>query len=288
MRSLNLLSFVAMTSLFAAPAHAQIDGIKGVGTRKLAAESGKPSAVADRLDRLKERVLALCADKSLSYHKLLHDASHVVREAALDQRWDSVQAALENQHMPKIFHRRNEHTTRYEYLVDRNAWIDGEGTAHSLYLAFTVDNRDLASVPLAKTGHVMVAAAGLLAEPNRPYESVLISKAYPEGSVVFVGLRLPKLASAARTYPIVKRIEVTYDFIRDRWLDNVEQGFQFDVTLGTSALDDRKGKRAYFTVTSGLDGPQDWDGKPLDQAFKPQDTIGKFRSWGGSEWRRSD
>ena len=122
-------------------------------------------------------------------------------------------------------------------------------------------------------------------EPNRLYAQVLTNGAYPDGSVLFRGLRLPAAASAAQSYPVLKKIEVDYDFIHDRWMESVPQGFRLWLTFGDSVRDDRRGKSMYVTATSGLDGLQDWQGRPLQQQFQPQDTVGEFRSWGGSEWR---
>ncbi len=68
----------------------------------------------------------------------------------------------------------------------------------------------------------------------------------------------------AQTYPILKKIEVTYDFIMDRWSESVPQGFNLRLTFGDNANDDRRGKRIYFTATSGLDMLQDWKGESLD------------------------
>ena len=86
-------------------------------------------------------------------------------------------------------------------------------------------------------------------------------------------------------YPVLKKIEVDYDFIHDRWSESVPQGFNLWLTFGDSVRDDRRGKSMHVTATSGLDGLQDWHGNPLKQQFQPQDTVGEFRSWGGNEWR---
>jgi hypothetical protein len=138
-------------------------------------------------------------------------------------------------------------------------------------------------VTSAKPGFVMTAEAGLLVEPNRLYAQVLTTGAYSDGSVLFRGLRLPEVAAAARDYPILKKIEVSYGFIRDRWRDSVPQGFSLHLTFGDSARDDQRGKSLYFTAASGLDALQDWQGRPLSQQFEPHDTVAEFRSWGSNE-----
>jgi hypothetical protein len=283
MRLLSLITIVVVVPSLAVPA--QVAGKKNVPT----GEGPQPAATsveAGSLAHLAERLQALCSDKSLSYQKLLRDASHLVRDAALDRPWSEVEAALGRQGLRQMSKWSKQYTKHYEYLVNKTAWIAGDGTAHSLYLQFMVRRPD--EVPTAKPGCVMVAAAGLLAEPNRPYEKVLASGAYPRGSVVFVGLRLPEVVETARNYPIVKKIEVTYDLIWDRWAESVQQGFDLRITFGRSALNDREGNAPSFTVPSGLDATQDRSGRPLDKQFKPEDTIGEFRYWGGIKWKRTD
>ncbi|HET6325354.1 MAG TPA: hypothetical protein VFG04_11815 [Planctomycetaceae bacterium] len=81
---------------------------------------------------------------------------------------------------------------------------------------------------------------------------------------------------------------MTYDLIKDRWAESVPQGFHLHFTFGTSALDDRQGKQLFFTTQSGLDGLQDWEGKPLKNESKPQDTIGELQFWGSNEWKQTN
>lgn len=253
-----------------------------LGTVAGCAEAASTNSMSD----LSERLRALTADKARSYQRLLRDASHEVRGAALDRPWSEVEPALRRQGLRQLLARDNQHSSDYRYLVTKHGWLAGDQTPHSLYLEISVDRRSTNDVATAKPGFVMTARAGLLVEPNRPYAQMLTNGAYPDGSVLFRGLRLPEVASAAQSYPILKRIEVSYDFIRDQWAESVPQGFSVWLAFRDSALDDRRGKSMYFTATSGLDGLQDWKGGPLQQQFEPRDTVGDFRSWGGSEWRR--
>jgi hypothetical protein len=248
-----------------------------------AAGSAQPAST-NSVAGLSERLRALTTDKTRSYQRLLRDASHEVRSAALDRHWGEVEPALRRQGLRQIHGRDNQHASDYRYLVSKDGWRGRDQTAHSLYLEFSVDRRSTNTLASARPGFVMTAEAGLLVEPNRPYAQVLTNGAYPDGSVLFRGLRLPEAASAAQSYPILKKIEVTYDFIRDRWAESVPQGFSLRLTFGDSPRD-RRGKSMHFTATSGLDGLQDWQGRSLQQRFEPQDTVGEFRSWGGGEWR---
>jgi hypothetical protein len=170
----------------------------------------------------------------------------------------------------------------------KDGWLAGDRTAHSLYLEFSVDRRTTNTVASAKPGFVMTAEAGLFAAPNRAYAQVLTNGAYSDGSVLFRGLRLPEVASAAQSYPILKKVEITYGFIRDGWSESVAQGFSLHLTFGDSTRDDRRGKRLYFTAASGLDALQHWQGRLLQKQFEPQDTVGEYRAWGSNEWKQTD
>jgi hypothetical protein len=203
----------------------------------------------------------------------------------LDRPWSEVEPELRGQGFRQIRASDNQHTSDYQYLVAQDGWRAGDQSAHALYLEFSVDRRSAANVPGARPGCVMTAAAGLSAEPNRPYAQVLAGGAYPEGSALFRGLRLPEAAAAARDYPILKKVEVTYDFIRDRWSETVPQGFHLALTFGDSPRGDRRGKRLYFTAESGLDALQDWQGRPVADQFESKDILGEFRGWGSNEWR---
>jgi hypothetical protein len=226
----------------------------------------------------------LTADESRSYQQLLRDASHEIRRMALDRPWSEVEQELQRQGFRRIHARDNQHTSDYEYLVTQEGWRAGDQSAHALYLEFSVDRRSAADVPSANPGCVMNAAAGLSAEPNRSYAQALVGGAYAEGSVLFCGLRLSEAAAAAKDYPILKKVAVTYDLIRDRWSETVPHGFHLWLTFGDSPRSDRRGKRLYFTAESGLDAFQDWQGRPLAEQFESKDTLGEFRGWGSTEW----
>jgi hypothetical protein len=252
-----------------------------------AAASAEP-ATTNSITGLSECLRALTTDKARSYQQLLRDASHEVREATLDRPWSEVEPALRHQGLRQIHARDNQHTSDYRYLVTKEGWIAGDRTPHSLYLEFSVDRRTTNTVASAKSGFVMAAEAGLFVAPNRAYAQVLTNGAYSDGSVLFRGLRLPEVSSAAQSYPILKKVEISYDFIRDRWSENVAQGFSLHLTFGDSTGDDRRGKRLYFTAASGLDALQDWQGRPIQKQFEPQDTVGEFRAWGSNEWKQTD
>jgi len=115
---------------------------------------------------------------------------------------------------------------------------------------------------------------------------VLAGSAYPEGSAVFRALRLPEVTAAAAEYPILKRTKVKYNFIVDRWAEDVPQGFSVHLEFGSSMTDANRGMSIYSSVASGLDPPVNWDGQPTKEQFDAQDRLGEFRVWGSNSWEK--
>ena len=241
-------------------------------------------AAAEPPTNLAERLRAICADNSRSYHMLLHKASHEARLAALGRPWSEVEPLLRLEGLKLI--RSLPYTKCYRYLVTENGWSARDKTEHSLFVEFHIDDRKTDDVPSAKPGFVEIAVAGLLVKPNRPYTQVLAAGGYPQGSVLFRALRLPEVAAAAKTYPILKEFEVTYDFLRDRWALSRAQGFDITFAFADSTREERRGKSINIFAPSALDALQDYQGQPLEQQFKPQDTLGEFSYWGGREWKK--
>ncbi len=131
---------------------------------------------------------------------------------------------------------------------------------------------------------VMMLEAGFVAAPNLLYAEVLKKHMYPEGSAVDLCLRQPEVVEAAKKYPYLNEIEITYGLIKDRWRSGVPFGFHIQLELGSAPANDQSGQRLFFTIESYLDPVQDWSGQPLQQDFSPSAALGEIRCWGGSEW----
>ncbi len=196
--------------------------------------------------------------------------------------------ALHEQGLEPALAWHNEHTHSYRYLLSKKAWHGADKIEYSLFLEFTVDDRFRDDATGAKPGNVLLAQAGLVAEPNRPYAEVLKNGEYPKDTVVDQGLRLLEVETTVGKYPVVKEIEVYYDHIGDMWTPEDAQGFHLTLSFGDSPDADRHGKKLYFTSTSGLDPLEDWHGHPLPQPFRSRDTLGEFRGWGSEEWGLKD
>ena len=246
---------------------------------------GAEPPASDPATNLSARLRVISADKKRGYQWLLRDATQEVRRVVLDRPWREVESVLRQEGLRRVRVTDGQYSIGYRYVVAKSGWVAGDGTMHSLYLDFSVDKRTPDIAPNAKLGIVTVAAAGLLVEPNRAYAKVLSSGAYPGGSALFRGLRLPEMAAAANRYPILKRIEIAYDYIRSHREENDPPGFHLDVTFGDSTRDERRGSSLYFSAPSGLDAPLDKKGKPVQVPFEPRDTVGEFRDWGSGEWK---
>jgi hypothetical protein len=235
-----------------------------------------------------EQLKTICADKTLGYQRLLRETTLLFRSVALDRPWTEVDSLLNRQGIRQEIAFTNEYTTKYRSLITKGGWRADDGTPYSLYVEFAVDRRSANTVARAKPGFVIVAAAGLAAKPNVPHTQTLANSAYPNNSILFRALRLPEATATAKSYPILKQVEVTYDLIRGFNFEIVECGFKIDLTFGDSVTGDRRGKSIYFTAASGLDPPQDWSGKAVATQFEERDTVGEFQIRGSSEWKRAE
>ena len=237
---------------------------------------------------LARRLRGLFESKQCTYQRPLRDATHLARDASLDHPWTDVKSALDQQGLREMQSHDDECSSRYRFLVSPDVWAAYDETAHSLFLEFIVDRRKKEDFADAKPGRVTKVVAGLRATPNRPYAAVVARRPYPCGSVLARGIRLANASAAAKKYPVLKEIEVSYDFLHNRWLDTVPQGFELRLTFGASRRDDRRGKSLFFPVESRLDALQDWDGNALQKGYISKDSLGKFEGWGSTEWRQDE
>lgn len=232
-----------------------------------------------------ETMRVLLLDKSISYQRMLRDASHLVRTNYAGKLWTEVEKTLHQDGLRQILAKDEQHTTRYEYLVADDVHVDPSHLAHQLYFSLLVDRRATNLFTEAKTGSVMEAAAGLCVSPNLGYKEVLAGEWYPKNSVLFDALRLPSVLSVANEHPVLKKLKIVYDYIEDRHASSVQQGFHVQLLFGDSVQNNREGKQLFLTVGSGLDAPEGPAGQPVQKYFVERDTYGKFRSWGSTEWK---
>jgi hypothetical protein len=219
------------------------------------------------------------------FHRFLCWTTHDVRRFALLRPWIEVSGSRYWDGWGQgdlIGSNDSEFASRYRYLVSPTGWIGRDGTRHEWFYEFEVDRRDPLIAKGAKPGYVTSARSGLSGAPRERYTTFLARGVYPPNSVLDRALRLEAIQEAAKEFPILLRLEVSYDIIHDQTAgsERFRYGFFIVVDLGKSSRPDTLGKRLIFTVPSGLGGACDANGRPLAPNYLPRDLLGAFQRLG--------
>jgi hypothetical protein len=233
---------------------------------------------------LGRRLRARCADESLSCHRLLRDATHDVRRVTINRSWRAVESQLRRQGLRQVQESDSGSSARYRYVVPDQGWYDAAGRVWTLYLDFTVTQSRTGTFLNGRQPLVVAASAGLLLKPNGLYSQELAAGGYPEDSILSHGLRTPDVSDAARKYPIIKEIDIRYDYLQNRWIRNSAQGFYLALTIGDSPQNDLRGARFQMTAQSNLDPEHSWQNSWLLPPFIGEDTIGDLSCHGSQTW----
>jgi len=94
-----------------------------------------------------------------SYQRLLREASHECRKAALGHDWSTIELQLKQEGVQCLLARDHQYSNQFEYLAMPEMWVAGDGRPHSLYLEFTIARTTPDIDPCAQPGVVSVAAA---------------------------------------------------------------------------------------------------------------------------------
>lgn len=213
------------------------------------------------------------------FHKLIRDATKIVQPQASGKPWKEVQTLFAETGYELLSEDQRQYTVERRFLMREEAWGAMDGTQHRLIV-------DVSVPAYEETKRVVKVAAGLTGSPNTPFEEAVRDELFPKRSAVGVCLADSGVVEAAKDYPILKEITVTYDLIRDKWnwSDTYSYGFHVSVELGKSAANDLAGRRMYFTVDSSLDPPEDRNGRPMTEGFEPSSALGEVHQWGSSQW----
>lgn len=245
------------------------------------------SATAAGLDRFAEgESYFKWRSEGIGFQRFLCWTSHGIRRWSVDRAWSEIQGPGDwsTGHAQLLEILEHQHTTRHRDIISPIGWIGRDGLRHEWFYEFEVDRRDPAKVLGAKPGFVMVAKSGLSAAPNERYAKFMKREVYPKDSVLDLVLRRDEVKAAAKKAPVLKRVEVSYDVLRDHNLEQQPQGFSVVVDLVDSLKSEDVGRRLHFFVPSGLDSPLGVDGQPVERDYLPEDTLGEVRYLGGSEW----
>jgi hypothetical protein len=237
----------------------------------LAAIDRQVDSISDVLERTRIR-------NADSYHQLLKQATDAVRGSCVGKEWTDVAKSFERQKIGPADPNHHQWGTTYRCVVKKGAIKAG---GHPLDLIIELDTTLVTSKTEPTRQVIQRAKAGLSMAPKVPIEELARAKPFAEGTLL--DRFLNEVRAEGSPYPILQELRVEYDRIHERREEIVLSGFHLMAEFVTK--DGRAGKRVFFTVESGLDPPQTRDGAVPAERFVPKDTLGEFRSRGGSEWK---
>ena len=205
-------------------------------------------------------------------HKTIRDAEMAAQPQAIGKPWKEVQAQFAAAgYRP---HSSSELGGRQRYLIREDAWAPSNRTRHDLMIDTYVCGRDVYT-KLGQDDEVTIIAAGLVGTPNISAKQAINERIYPPTSAVGLCLARDEMVEAVKEYPILKKVEITYELMQDSsgyFVPNY--GFNVKIELGKSPGDEHAGMRLFYTVESNLDPSLDQNGKPLTQGFVPSSALG--------------
>jgi hypothetical protein len=225
-------------------------------------------ALAD-LSKSLERV---CTEEKDNYHRLLWRAYHLGWNSTIGRSWVEVKKALEDQGATHLSTSKHEWGDWHSYRVKKNGYVTSKGLAHDLVLQFRVSD-DSEESKVARVGHVH---AKLFTEIKKPFAEFARSKPYPADTIVAKALAEANVAEAAKSGPILERIEIEYCIMASLSDDFSPVGFDVRLNLVDRNTDPTRGASITARATSGLDPPQRWDGKKALEEFRSRDSLEEF------------
>ena len=246
-----------------------------------------PGVASGSVDTLKADLTTFLDDESLPFHRVIRNATTIVRERCLGQSWADVDASLRRQGMTLMSENQGQSVMIRRYLVRSNART-AANLPFDCFIKLEEDRREAGAASTAHAGQVMAATAGLTARIGRPYAAVAEAQPPAPQDMIRDILLRPDVAETAATFKTLDLIGVTYDPIRNRWTERVPWGFHLRLDFSIDGTDKIAGRRLLFKVKSGLDPPQTWDGVPLPEGFTPADILGEAQFSGSTEWWHGD
>jgi hypothetical protein len=222
---------------------------------------------------------------SLGYHVLIRKETQKLQSRYLGKNWADFEPTQNRGGMKLIHSNDSQYLNFRSYMLQEGRYVSPGGLSHDLIADFDIDN---GSRDTKETGKIRGVRAGLLTEPQRPFSAFVAEASYPEGSVLDLLLHADDVRQVGEEFPVLTRLELTYDLIHDRWADETARGFHIRIEFAIDAEQQIGGKTLSLTAESGLDPLETHDGKKILAGFKPKDSVSSFRNWGGSEWWHGD
>ena len=216
---------------------------------------------------------ALCAKKAELPEFLVRPASILVQEHYLHKPWDKVRAELVKQGLSVPDGGDTQYMVMYDVPVATNV-IQAKRLSFDLVLQFEVDKRSKEDVPTARLNQVLTATASLWTSVGIPTVEAISSDCLPSYSILGRALNAPVRRERDGGYPVLKRIEISYDLIRHHRESEWPYGYHLSLFFGRES-EDRWRKRIFLTVVSSEDLPRD----------RNHDVV---KNWQGWQWTGLD
>lgn len=234
---------------------------------------------------LPDDLRSLLLEKEASYQRILWKATHLVQNATLGRDWAVVSQELGDT-LKQTSNRNWQYGTAFEYLVGEKACITEGGQAMDLVVVLDTYRQVAKTAPTRQI--IRGAYAALRADVGKTYAEVVGKSLFGKDTAVHQTLLDEKARRAAQSFPILNKVEVSYEVIGNRWIPENSWGFFVRPEFIPSVGDDSEGTRPSFSVRSNLDPLQRERSSVLVRDFVANDTLDlPVSSHGGSSWRNA-
>lgn len=226
----------------------------------------------------------LCAKQAEFPESLVRPASLLVQERYLNKPWDNVRAELVKQGLRVPEGRDTQYMMLYDVPVAADVFHVGD-ISFDLVLEFEVDKGTKEDAPTARHSQILTATASLRAAVGMPTAEVIASSAFSSNSVLGRALSAPVRQERDGGYTVLKRIEMSYDLIRNHHESAWPYGYHLSLFFGRPSEEQWR-KRIYLTVMSSEDPPRDRNHNVVRNWRRSKMTgLNSIQFWGSEEMR---
>jgi hypothetical protein len=224
----------------------------------------------------------VCSEEKANYHRLLWRAYHLAHNSAKGRPWADVGPVLDRLQVTRLSSNNYQLGTAYSYRMKPKGFTTANGLAHDLVVVFHVGDESTEDKPTVR--RVFRVDVNLVATVKKPFAELARAKPYPRDTIAVKVLEAPGAIDAAKSCPIVEKIEIGYTYLFDRWAEHSPHGFDVTLTLIDRRKDPTASKSLNARVTSGLDPEQDFFGEKVLAGFRSQDTLDEVGAAVGGGW----
>ncbi len=233
----------------------------------------RPAPVISASEALAKLTKAASGTTS-SYNQLVRELSRSVTGCDLSGKWEENLAELREQGSIVLDEEGEGDLRLVRLLVLRGVSVPRGMESNDVFVV----------VGVGADGEGRIAEAGLSTEVNLPFAEMIKQAPFPIGSAALSAMDLAEIRDAAKAYPYVKHVAVSYGKISTRHEEAKKYGFRIEMELAKGRDGASSGKKIWSYAESGLDCPELPGGAPADPNHKSTDTITAARFGGSTEW----